>query len=214
MPIQIIIADDHVMLREGLKSLIQLEPDMEVVGEANNGRDTIALAKQIHAHIVIMDVSMPDLNGIEATRKLLQLRPACKIVALSGHTDPQLVREMLRAGASAYVLKSTAYDELVRAIRTAHSNRKYLSADLAHHLVEDYLALSTEPGSKAFALLSTREREVLQLIAEGYNTKNMADRMRLSSKTIEGFRTKLMRKLNLHSVAELTKYAVREKITT
>jgi DNA-binding NarL/FixJ family response regulator len=201
------------MLREGLKSLIQLEPDMEIVGEASNGHDTLTVAMQNQAQVVIMDVSMPGLNGIETTRKLVKARPACKIVALSGHSDPQLVREMLQAGAAAYVLKSTAYEDLVRAIRSVQEGKKYLSADIATTLVDEYLSLTAAPDNAAFAILSEREREVLQLIAEGCSTKEVAATLRLNRKTIDGVRSSLMRKLNLHTVAELTKYAIKAKIT-
>jgi DNA-binding NarL/FixJ family response regulator len=202
------------MMREGLKALIQMEPDLAVVGEAGNGRETLALVKELRAQLVIMDISMPDLNGIEAARKIKRAHPACRVLALSGHAEPQVIREMFKAGAAAYVLKTHAYEDLVRAIHAVQAGKLYLSGALSQEILLDFLNHPAATGSKTFAVLSPREREVLQLIAEGHNSKAMASILQRSIKTVEGFRAKLMRKLNLHSVAELTKYAVREKLTT
>lgn len=215
MNIRLILADDHEMLREGLKSLIRQEAGMEVVGEADNGKDTVALAAKAGAHVVVMDVAMPDLNGIEATRKIVGANPHTRVVALSGHANKEFVREMLTAGASAYVLKKRAYEELVRAIREVMQGRKYLSPDVAQGVVDDYVELSASRSVKpAFVLLTDREREVLQQLAEGKSTKEIADALAVSVKTIETHRRNIMEKLNLHSVAELTKYAIREGVTS
>jgi DNA-binding NarL/FixJ family response regulator len=203
------------MMREGLKSLIEKEPGMEVVGEAEDGKQIVDVMRKVGAHVVVMDVAMPDLNGIEATRKILKGNPHAKIVGLSGHTNREFVREMLKAGASAYVLKSRAYEELVRAIREVMKGKKYLSPDIAGSVVDEYVGMSSSGNATpAFAVLTDREREALQLLAEGKSTKEIADALSVSVKTVETHRRNIMEKLRLHSVAELTKYAVREGITS
>lgn len=213
MDIRLLLADDHKMMREGLRSLIEHERGMVVAGEADNGKTTVSLAQKVAPHVVVMDVSMPDLNGIEATRQILKASPGVKIVALSAHSDQHMVREMLAAGASAYVLKQTAYEELIRAIRDVMSGRKYLSSEVARGVVDAYVQLSqSEKKPLAFAVLTSREREVLQMIAEGRTTKTIASAIGVSVKTAETHRHNLMDKLDLHSVAELTKYAIREGI--
>lgn len=215
MSIRLVLADDHAMMREGLKSLIGKEPDLAVVGEADNGVETVELAQKAGAHVVVMDVAMPDLNGIEATRKLLKANPSIKVVALSGHANREFVREMLKVGASAYVLKSRAYEELVRAIREVVKGKKYLSPDVACGVVDEYVEISSSKSvNPAFVVLTDREREVLQQIAEGRSTKEVADALSVSVKTVETHRRNIMEKLNLRSVAELTKYAIREGITS
>ena len=215
MNVRLLLADDHALMREGLKSLLANEADLSVVGEAENGQATIDLAKKVGAHIVIMDVAMPDLNGIEATRKLLKANPNIKVIALSGHSNREFVREMLKAGASAYVLKSRAFEELIRAIREVVKGKKYLSSDIAQGVVDEYVEISTSMSANpAFVVLTDREREALQFIAEGKSTKEVADALNVSVKTIETHRRNVMEKLNLHSVAELTKYAIREGITS
>lgn len=213
--VRLLIADDHEMMREGLKSLLGKEPSIEVVGEAENGEQTVEMARKSGVHIVIMDVSMPDLNGIEATRKIVADNPNTKVVALSGYANKEFVREMLSAGASAYVLKKRAYEELTRAVAEVMKGKKYLSPDIARGVVDDYVELSSSLSENpAFVVLTAREREVLQQLAEGNTTKEMADSMSVSVKTIETHRRNIMEKLNLHSVAELTKYAIREGITS
>ncbi len=213
--IRLLIADDHKMMREGLKSLFEKEPSMDVVGEAENGEETVQMARKTGVHIVIMDVSMPDLNGIEATRKIVADNPNTKVIALSGYANKEFVREMLSAGAYAYVLKKRAYEELTRAVGEVMKGKKYLSADIARGVVDDYVELSSSLSENpAFVTLTAREREVLQQLAEGKTTKEMADSMNVSVKTVETHRRNIMEKLNIHSVAELTKYAIREGITS
>jgi len=215
MTIRLLIADDHKLMREGLKALLQNEADMQIVGEAENGHATVGLAAKTSPHVIVMDVSMPDLNGIEATRKILQANPRVKVVGLSGHADQHFVREMLIAGASAYLLKHTAYDELLRAIRAVMNGKKYLSPDVARGVMDAYVELSRPLSDHpAFVVLTDREREVLQMTAEGQSTKDMASRLEVSIKTIETHRRNIMEKLELHSVAELTKYAIREGLTS
>ncbi len=215
MIVRLVLADDHTMIREGLKALIAQEAEFTVVGEADTGKEIVELARKSGAHVVIMDVSMPDLNGIEATRKLLKANPRIKVVALSGHANREFVREMLKAGASAYVLKSRAYEDLVRAIREVMNEKKYLSPDIARGVVDEYVEMSSSLGKKpAFVVLTDREREALQLIAEGKSTKEAAAALGVSIKTVETHRRNIMEKLNLQSVAELTKYAIREGLTS
>jgi DNA-binding NarL/FixJ family response regulator len=214
MNIRLLLADDHQLMRQGLKSLIQTEPDMEVVGEAGNGSETVTLATKLRPHVVVMDIAMPDLNGIEATRQIIHANPQTKVIALSGHDTKQFVREMLSAGASAYLLKKRAYEELLQAVREVMQGRKFLSPDVAEGVVDAYVELSSMSSDRpAFIVLTNREREVLQQLAEGRATKEMADALSVSVKTVETHRRNIMEKLNLHSVAELTKYAVREGIT-
>jgi DNA-binding NarL/FixJ family response regulator len=163
----------------------------------------------------VIDVTMPDLNGIEATRKIIKDNPNVKVVGLSGHPDRHFVREMLKAGASAYILKQTAFDELIRAIHEVMAGRTYLSPEVTQGLVDSYVRSSPRKGENpAFATLTDREREALQLLAEGRSSKEIADKMGVSVKTVETHRRNIMEKLNLHSVAELTKYAIREGVTS
>ncbi len=214
MPVQIIIADDHIIMRDGLKALIREEPDLEVVGEASTGQAVLALLEQLHAHVVIMDISMPGMNGIEATRRLLEIRPACKVVALSGHLESAMVRGMLKAGASAYVAKCTAYKDLVRAIRTVLEDKIFLSADIAGTVVDGFLRHKPGRAKTSVAVLSPREREVLQLLAQGHCSREIGTKLSISPRTAEGVRSKIMLKLNLHSVPDLTKYAIQEGLTS
>lgn len=215
MNVRLLIADDHKIMREGLKALVEKESDITVIGEAETGKMTVSLAQKLAPHIVVMDISMPDLNGIEAARKIIKVNKNIKIVALSAHADQHLIREMMVAGASAYILKDTAYEELIRAIREVTKGKKYLSSDIARGVLDTYVTLSHPKGkSPAFVVLTDREREVLQQIAEGKSTKEIAGDMEVSVKTVETHRRNMMEKLNLHSIAELTKYAIREGVTS
>ncbi len=210
MATKVLIADDHGIVREGLRSLIENESDMTVVGEADSGRAAVQLAGKLAPDVVIMDVSMPDLNGMEATRQIMKATPDAKVVALSMHSDKRFVGGMLSAGACAYLLKDCAFDELVRAVRAVVAGGVYLSPAIAGVVVKDYAGRPAGPAGA----LSPREREVLQLLAEGLATKEVAARLLVSPKTIETHRKQLMDKLGLRSVAELTKYAVREGLTS
>lgn len=214
MHLNVLIADDHRILRQGLRSLLENEADLKVIAEADDGRAAIAAADAAPVDLVIMDVAMPGLNGIEATRKLLAIRPALKIIGLSMHTDRRFVSEMLKAGASGFVSKDSAFEELIQAIRTVLTGKVYLSPSAAGVVVDDYLRRNTPAEPGAFSALTTREREVLQLMAEGRNTKQIAMDLHVSIKTIETHRRQIMEKLDVYSVAELTKYAIREGLTT
>jgi DNA-binding NarL/FixJ family response regulator len=215
MEIKLLIADDHQMMRECLRAMIEKEPDMTVIGETQDGLTTVDLARKLAPDVVVMDVSMPDLNGIEATRKIIKTNPNLKVVALSGHIDQHFVREMFTAGAVAYIHKQGASDELIRAIRDVMAGKMYISPDAARGIVDSYLKRPQAPNTApVFAAITEREREVLQLIAEGRSTKDMGGTLGVSIKTVETHRHNIMEKLNLHTVAELTKYAIREGITS
>jgi len=215
MSIRLLLADDHKIMREGLKALVEKEADITVVGEAETGKETVSMVQKLSPNVVVMDIAMPDLNGIEAARKIIKANPNTKVVALSAHADQHFIREMMAAGASAYVLKDTAYEELIRAIREVMKGKKYLSSDIARGVLDTYVKLSRPLSENpAFVVLTDREREVLQLITEGKSTKEIAGEVAVSVKTIETHRRNIMEKLNLHSIAELTKYAIREGVTS
>ena len=214
MSIKILLADDHRIMRSGLRSLLDKEPDMEVVAEAENGRMTVQLARKLSPDVVIMDISMPDLNGIEASRQILSEAPDVKVVALSMHSDEQFVVEMLDAGASGYLLKDCALGELCLAIRAVVANQNYLSPGIASIVIKDYRRELSRAEPPSSPVLTPREREVLQLVAEGNSSKKIASLLYISVKTVEAHRHQIMDKLNIHSVAELTKYAIRKGITS
>ena len=214
MTIKVVLADDHNILRAGLKSLLETASNIEVVGEADNGRDTVALVRQIDVDIVVMDVAMPDMNGVDATRKIAQLAPDVRILALSGHSDGVYVKGMLEAGAKGYLLKDAATTELITALNAIAKGRVYVSPSVTDTLVGDYLQrLKGEIGPDSQAL-SLREREVLQLVAEGKSSAQIATSLHLSERTIETHRKRIMDKLGMRSIAELTKYAIREGLTS
>ena len=203
---RILIADDHRIVREGLRSLLDDQSDLEVVAEADNGRDAVRLVGEVKPDVVVMDVGMPQLNGVEATRRVMRDHPGTKVIALSMHSEPQFVSSMLAAGASAYLLKNTAARELVHALRAVLKGERYLSAKAAAAAQSSDLT----PGT---AVLSDREREVLRLLAEGKSSKEIADVLSLSPRTVEQYRVQIMDKLNIRTVAGLTKYAVLHGLT-
>ncbi len=210
----IVLADDHQILRNGLRALLEKEHDLEVVGEADNGRIAVEMAKKLSPALVVMDIGMPDLNGVEATRQIIANGLKTRVIALSMHSQSQFVGRMLEAGATGYLLKNCAAKELVKAIRTVLANRIYLSPSIAGVVVEDYVSFRRTPANHSAGTgLTAREREVLQLMAEGNSTKEIAANLHLSVKTIETHRQHIMEKLDIHSVAGLTKYAIREGIT-
>jgi two-component system response regulator NreC len=214
MSVRIILAEDHRITREGLVNLLKERSDMEVVGEAENGREAVKLASELSPDLVIMDVTMPDLNGIDATRIITSGSNNTKVIALSMYSDKQFVQGMIQAGASGYLLKDCAFEELVSAIQAVIQGDTYLSPGIAGIVVRDYLNKLTTDRSSADTVLTTREREVLQLIAEGNSTKEIASRLSVSVKTVETHRRQIMEKLGIFSIAELTKYAIREGLTS
>jgi DNA-binding NarL/FixJ family response regulator len=211
---RILLADDHRILREGLRRLLSADADFEVIAEAENGRAAVELAERLKPDVVVMDIGMPELNGVDATRQILARVPGARVVALSAYADRRLIGETLKAGACGYLLKDSAFDELADAIRTTATKKVFLSPKIAAELVDDYVRMSDAPGVTVFESLSPREREVLQLIAEGRSTKEVARVLKVSVKTVETHRRQLMNKLELFSVAELTRYAIREGLVS
>ena len=214
MSIKILLADDHRITRQGLRSLLEKEPDMEVVAEAEEGRTAVRLVRELLPDVVVMDVSMPDLNGMEATHQIVAEHPNVKVIALSIHSDNLFVSEMLKSGASGYLLKDCAFEELARAIHVVVDGKTYLSPAVSGVVVDDYLHRLARTESPSSEVLTDREREVLQLIAEGKSTKQVALKLHISVKTVETHRRQIMSKLDIHTIAELTKYAIRKGLTS
>ena len=214
MSIRVLLVDDHKIIREGLRALVENQPDMQVIAESPDGRTAVQLSQQLSPDVVIMDIAMSDLNGIEATRQITGSLSSVKVIALSMHSDRRFVAEMLKAGASGYLLKDCAFEDLVRAIRAVIDNQTYLSPGVADVVVGDYVHRLSETDVSAFSILSGREREVLQLLAEGGTTNEIASHLHVSVKTIETHRRNIMKKLDIYSMAELTKYAIREGLTS
>ena len=214
MSIRILLADDHKITRQGLRSLIDKQSDMEVVAEAEDGRTAVSLVGELLPDVVIMDVSMPDLNGMEATRQIIGAFSGVKIIALSMHSDELFVIEMLKSGALGYLLKDCAFEELERAIRAVVDGQTYLSPSISGVVVNGYLHRLSKADFSGLEVLTHREREVLQLMAEGKSTKQIALKLHISVKTVETHRRQIMNKLDIHTVAELTKYAILKGLTS
>jgi two-component system response regulator NreC len=203
--IRVLLADDHAMVRKGFRLILEAQPDMEIAGEAGNGRDAVELAEKLHPDVVVMDVAMPELNGIEATRRLAASSPHTRVLALSMHKDSVYVREILRAGARGYLLKDSIDTDLISAVRAVAKGDGYISPGVSDAVLSDYRRHVTDP----LDLLTSREREVLQMIAESKTNKEIAVSLNLSVYTVEAHRGKIMEKLNLHSTGELVRFAVR-----
>ncbi len=213
MSVNIILADDHTLFREGLLSILNSELGFTVIAQAENGREVVKLARKMEADVIVMDIAMPELNGIEATRQVLQENPGLKVVALSMHSDRHFVTGMLKAGAKGYLLKDCAGSELIKAVREVLQDRYYISEEISTTVLNDYVGKLVEQGGDV-SELSSREREVLQLIAEGKATQEIAETLFISVKTVEAHRAKIKAKLKLNSIPELTKYAIREGLTS
>jgi two-component system response regulator NreC len=203
--IKILLADDHALVRQGFKMILSAQPDMEIVGEAGNGREAVELAEKLQPDLIVMDVTMPELNGIEATRRVTTAAPRARVLALSMHKDAVYVREILRAGARGYLLKDSVDADLLAAVRSVAKGEGYLSPGVSDAVLTDYRKHVTDP----LDLLTSREREVLQMIAEGKTNKEIATTLNLSVYTIEAHRGRIMEKLNLHSTGELVRFALR-----
>jgi two-component system, NarL family, response regulator NreC len=203
--IRILLADDHAVVRQGFRMILGAQSDLEIVGEAGNGREAIELASTLRPDVVVMDVTMPELNGIEATRRMTAENPHIRVVALSMHKDSVYVREILRAGARGYLLKDSVADDLVAAVRAVASGEGYLSPGVSNAVLDDYRRHVTNP----IDMLSSREREVLQMLAEGKTNKEIAVTLNLSVYTVDAHRGRIMEKLNVHSINELVRFAVR-----
>jgi two-component system response regulator NreC len=214
MTIQILLADDHQIIRDGLRALLEKESGMKVIAEATNGRSAVELAERLQPDIAIMDLTMPDLNGIEAARRICASAKKTRVMILSMHSDRRFVAEALKAGSSAYLLKDCAFEELINAIRTVMKDQVYLSPQITKIVLKDYVAGLQSENLSAFHLLSERERQVLQMIAEGKTSKEVAADLKISLKTVETFRRRIMEKLDLNNLADLVKYAIREGLTS
>lgn len=218
MTTRIVLIDDHILIRSGLRKLLESQSGLQVVGEADDGRAGVELARQLSPDIILIDISMPGLNGIDATRQIIAATPSVKIIALSMHSDRQFVTEMVKAGAMGYLLKSSAQSELMMAVQAVSRGQVYLSPQAAAVIVDNYVRREDAKGivprePLVFATLSTREREVLQLLAEGKTSKEIAITLSVSVKTIETHRAQIMDKVGIRTIAELTKYAVRQGLT-
>lgn len=210
--IRLILADDHKILREALSSILEREPDIEVVGHAGDGETVLALARKLSPDVILMDIAMPGINGIDATRQIVAENPTVRVLALSTYTDKRFVVQMLEAGAIGYVNKSTGRDELLQGVRAVAAGKPYLPQDIAAMLVKQ--TRSEHHGGNAEVKLGRREEEVLQLIVEGLTSTKIGEKLHIATSTVEVHRRNIMRKLNLHSVVELTRYAIRQGLIT
>jgi two-component system response regulator NreC len=214
MSIRIVLADDHAILRDGLRQAFQQEEGMEIVGQASDGRSAVERARELRPDIVVMDINMPNLNGIEATREIRRETPGVRVIALSMHSAKPCVKEIYRAGASAYLVKNCGFDELAQAVRTVAAGRTYVSPSISDVVVGDFMRAEETTVPTAFSLLTAREREIVQLLAEGGTIKQIALRLHISPKTVEAHRLRVMSKLQIDTMAQLTKYAIQEGLTS
>lgn len=209
----ILLADDHELILSGLKAILDSEPSWKVVGLARNGREAVQMTTKLHPHVAVLDISMPELNGIEATRQIRRVSPDTEVLILTMHSSEGIVREALEAGAKGFILKTDTNRLLKTAIESLASHKPFFTSNASDVLLHGYLAPSAKPGAKEpHCRLSPREHEVIQLLAEGHSSKEIATKLGVSVKTIESHRSNIMRKLNLHSVTELVRYAIRNGI--
>jgi len=211
---KILLADDHKLMREGLRMLLEELGGITVVGEAGNGISAVRMARELKPDLVLMDIAMPDLNGIEATRRIMIESPGVKVIALSMHADKRFVRHMFAAGAAGYVLKGSAFEEVAAAIKKVAAGRIYISPKITDQVLAEYVKQLTKPSAGAELPLSGREREVLQMLAEGKSSRKIAERLHVSVTTVDTHRKHIMDKIGFRTIAELTKYAVREGLTS
>lgn len=209
--VKVVIAEDHTILREGLKALLGSDPDLEICGEADNGKDAIKLVQRLNPDIVLMDLSMPRIHGLEAIREIRKTNPTTKILVLTVHDDEEYISATLRSGASGYVLKNDSYNELLSSIKTVLRGKPYLSPAISQTIIQGYLdGKKSDDLRTGYETLTARERETLKLIAEGVRNKDIAEFMGISSKTAEKHRSNLMKKLDLHSVSAITAFAAKK----
>ena len=214
MSLKVILAEDHNIVRESLRHLLNKEPNIEVVGEAKDGRDAVRMCEELSPDLIIIDVLMPGLNGIEATRQIITKNPKIKVIALSMYSDKRFILSMMRAGASGYLIKECAFDELVQAVWTVSKNRTFFSPNVRDTVIEDYISRLQKDKMVDSSILTAREREVLQLLAEGKNMREIASILNISVKTVETHRRKIMDELDIHTIAGITKYAIREGLSS
>lgn len=214
MPTRTIVVDDHEIMREGIGALLRKCGDIEMVGQAGDGRSAVELVIQLRPDLVIMDIGMPKLNGIDATRQMIQLLPDIKVMALSAHADNQIISQMILAGARGYMHKESTFSEMKEGITAMLEGKTFLCSRISKVVFSDYINILTNPNSIETDGLSLREREVLQLVAEGYTSKEIAKMIKLSPKTVETHREHIMNKLKIHTIPGLTKYAVQKGLTT
>ena len=214
MVVKVLIVDDHEIMREGMSALLHKYSEFEMVGQAADGRQAMEMVSRLKPDVVIMDVGMPNLNGVDATKQLRALYPDLKIMALSTHSDGSVVAKMIKAGASGYMLKESAFDELVEGLNTLLEGKTFLCNKISKVVFSEYVGMVTNPKAKNGDGLTSREREVLQLVAEGSTTKEIAAVLKLSTKTIYSHREHIMEKLEIRNIAGLTKYAIREGLTS
>jgi len=210
--IRVLLCDDHTLFREGIKAILKDELSIEIVGEADNGRQAVALARHLHPDIVLMDIAMPDLGGFEATHRILRADPKTKILILTMYEEEEVITRCLDAGASGYVLKDVPRAHLIHAIDVVNQGGQYLSSRALKKVVKQYVKGAKSPAATSYERLSDREREVLKLLADGLTLKEIAVRLVLSVKTVDAHKTNLMRKLDLHDRSELIKYAIQRKL--
>jgi len=214
MSIKILLADDHQIMRDGLRSLIERQPGMEVVAEAGSGRTAVKLSVKLRPDVVVMDINMRELNGIDATRQIIAEAPNVRVIAFSMHTDHQFVAEALKAGVSGYLDKNSAFEELAHAIRTVNANQSYLCSKITGDVLKSYVGKMVQEETDHTDLLTDRQREIVQLYAEGLSTNQIAAELNISVKTVETHRRNVMDKLGIGSIAELTKFAIRKGLTS
>jgi len=215
MSITVLLADDHAVLRDGLRLLLEAHPDIKVVADVANGRDAVSKATQLSPDIVIMDIAMPELNGIEATRQIREVCPSAQIIILSIYSTSEHIFQALQAGACGYLLKESAGIEIVNAVRAVHAGQRYLSQKISDRVVDDYITQRKAVEAKSpLAHLSPREREILQLVVEGKSSTEIAKVLYLSSKTVDTYRTRLMKKLDISDIPSLVKFAIQHGLTT
>ena len=210
--IKVLLAEDHTIVRKGLRSLLEDEADIEVIGEAENGREAVRKVGQLRPDVVVMDISMPRLNGLEATRQIKKLFPEVKVLILTMHANEEYIFQILRAGASGYVVKQAAVTELVLAIQAACRGDSFLSPSISRKVIEEYIRQAEAVVENSYDRLTDREREVLQLIAEGHSTPEIAELLHITEGTVRSHRASLMDKLDIHSAAGLTRYAIRKGV--
>jgi DNA-binding NarL/FixJ family response regulator len=211
--ISVLLVDDHTIVRKGLRSLLDAEADIQVIGEAEDGREAVEQVGRLRPQVVVMDITMPGLNGLEATRQITERFPQVQVVVLTMHTAEEYIFQILRAGASGYVVKRAAPSELISAVRAAYRGESFLGPAVSKTVIEEYLRQAEAlAGENSYETLTPREREVLQLLAEGHSNRRIAELLCLSVKTVQSHRANLMRKLDIHSIAELTQYAIHKGV--